>query len=128
MTFTEVESRVAEAITQGLREGLVHPGDPSKDQPAVAIPIPAFRTGSMPPEMAEHVTTTARLIGEAIVHRIKDVAALGEREPELPLVPDGRVVVYCRCQQPLTRLITRNNVATVDAKAFTADLQRHQCR
>lgn len=126
---------MAEVITKGLREGLVHPGDASKDQPSVAIPIPAFRTASMPPEMAEHVTTTARLIGEAIVHQIRSEATLVPNDEykkltgtEYPPVPDGRVVVYCRCQQPLTRLVTRNNVATVDGPTFRASLDGHVCR
>lgn len=135
MSFSAVEARVAELITKGLREGLVHPGNPDTDQPSVAIPIPAFRTASMPPEMSEHVTTTARLIGEAIVHQIKSEATLVPNDEyakltgtEHPPVPDGRVVVYCRrCQNPVTRLVTRNNVATTDPKLLVHELSGHEC-
>lgn len=132
MALSEVDVRAAELITQGLRTGLVHPGDKSKDQPSVAIPIPAFRTASMPPEMAEHVDSMARLIGEAVVHLLTSsgislVDSL-EAAVEHPTPPEGTVALWCRCQQPLTRIPVKDQVATLDGPALAAELKAHSCR
>lgn len=135
MTLSDVEARVAGVITRGLREGLVHPGDPSKNQAEVGIPLPPFKTAGMPPEMTEHVETMANLMGEAIAHLIASEVALVDKDEyakltgtEHPPMPDGRVMVYCRCGNPLVRMSTKNNVATVDSVTFTSSLAGHTCR
>jgi hypothetical protein len=124
---TDIDARVAETITRGLRTGLVHPGD-GKDRPAVAIPIPAFRTASMPPEMAEHVDKTAGLIAEAIVHLIHQSGFdIQDAEAPRPVPPEGTVAVYCRCQKPLTRLTVSGQLSTVDGPSLAAELKAHTC-
>lgn len=135
MGLSGVEAKVADIVTKGLREGLIHPGDESRNMPAVGIPLLPFKTAGMPPEMVTHVEATAKLMAEAIVHLIATEVTLVDNaeyakltDTEHPPMPDGpRVMVYCRCQRPLTRLMTKDNIATVDGPTFISTLIGHTC-
>jgi hypothetical protein len=52
---------VADLITEHLCTGLIHPGN-GADKPAVALPLPMFRTTGMPDKMADNVKNTANTI------------------------------------------------------------------
>lgn len=62
---------IAELISQGLTDGLNHPGNPAADQPPTTIRLPLFRLAGQPPEITEQVENTVTLIGEAIVYLIE---------------------------------------------------------
>lgn len=128
--YTGIEAKVADSIAAGFRNGFTHPGDPDTGQPPISIPLPPFRTASMPPEMGEQVDATAKLIAEAIVALITTEATLidsKELADEHPKPPPDTVMVYCRCHKPLARLHTRDDVATVDAELLIHGLSAHQC-
>lgn len=60
---------IAALISQGLVDGLEHPGNES-DSPGT-IRLPLFRMAGQPPEMYEQIQATVTMIGEAIVHLIE---------------------------------------------------------
>jgi len=64
-------SEIAQLIGDHLGPGLPHPGNPARDEPPRLLPLVAFRTTGMPPEMAEHARTTAKVVGEAVVNLIE---------------------------------------------------------
>lgn len=121
-------------LTQRLPGGLIHPGDPSKGQPAQALPLPGLAATGIPPEMAEHFaaesgmpgTDTARLLAEAIVHTITesgmtilsndDIAAL---EAQAADAPDGTriVAVHTECDRARTRPILELTVTKATDRA-----------
>lgn len=60
--------QIAQLIADHLHTGLPHPGD---GQQPVTLPMPAFRTTGMPPQLAEQITATRRMLGEAVVYLIE---------------------------------------------------------
>lgn len=119
--------KIAELISNGLRDGLTHPGrDGSGPTPIV---LPLFRTAGMPPEMADLVNETTVLLGEAIV-------ALIESEGESEIIerdradefrvadaaaPRRQVALHCACDKgrrdPLAVLtVTNSPFVIVDGK------------
>lgn len=135
MSLSDTEARAVAAVNKGFTEGFIHPGDEDKQMPPVAIPSP-FRTGGLAPELTTHIEATAKLMAEAIVHTIADEVVMVDKaayakltDTEHPPTPQGRVTVYCRCGDPLTRLVVNDsNVATVDGPTFTSELEGHTCR
>jgi len=103
--------RIADLITNGLRSGLVHPGDPATNTPAMPISLgPAFQTSGMPPQMAELANKTAELLGEAIVALIEsegkceivdseELATLRIAERNAPA---RTIPVHCQCDTTRT--------------------------
>jgi hypothetical protein len=72
-------------IVKCLTEGVMHPGDQSKDQPAkLLIPLPGFRASGLTPEQAAHFANeaglpdndAAKLYAEALVNAIETVGGL----------------------------------------------------
>lgn len=59
---------IAELISQGLAEGLDHPGQDGAGP--ITIRLPLFRMAGQPPEITQQVENTVTMIGEAIVHLI----------------------------------------------------------
>lgn len=62
---------IAELISQGLAEGLDHPGQDGAGQLPITIRLPLFRMAGQPPEITQQVENTVTMIGEAIVHLIE---------------------------------------------------------
>lgn len=60
---------IADLLARSFGEGFVHPGD-GKTGPVV-VPIAGYRTTGMPPQMADIMDISAKLLGEAIVHTIE---------------------------------------------------------
>lgn len=60
---------IAELISQGLAEGLDHPGQDGAGP--ITIRLPLFRMAGQPPEITQQVENTVTMIGEAIVHLIE---------------------------------------------------------
>ena len=134
--MNELETRIANVVAQGLRDGLIHPGDPAQNQPPIAIPLAAFRgSPTLPPDQAEHMQATTQLVAEAIVALIStqvelvDPAELTElRDGDHPPAPDGTTMVYCRqCHLPLVGLPIREGVSTVDPRVLANNVTAHRC-
>lgn len=104
------DEKIAKLISEALRGGLVHPGDPENDVPPVPIALPFSNRPGQPKEMTKLMDGTVKLIGEAIVHLIKtkgetelvpanEVGQLrqtaGEFEP-------ASVKIHCRCDTTRT--------------------------
>lgn len=64
----------AALIADHLQTGLVHPGD--ENHKPVLVPLPMFRTTAMPEELANHVKTLAKMLGQAIVHLLRTEGGL----------------------------------------------------
>lgn len=134
--MNEIEQQVANLVAQGLRDGLVHPGDPAQNQPPIAIPLAAFRGApTLPPDQAEHLQATAQLVAEAIVALISTQATIVDPQElvelkggDHPPAPTGTTMVYCRrCHKPLVGIPVRDGVATVDPGLFVNSLSAHRC-
>ena len=127
--------KIAELISQGLREGLMAPGvDGAKPTPLV---LPGFRTAGMPKEMADLVDETSKLLGEAIVLLIEDSGSVivdKTKMEELAIAEadesaNRQVAVHCRCDSgrisPLAIFtITNSPVVLVDGKQLIAGLSK----
>lgn len=123
-----------ELLAARLASGLVHPGDPERDQPPVAMPLPGLSSTGIPPEMAEHFATEAglphndapRLLAEAIVALLEtelaggstivadtDLAAL---RTEAAAAPEGRrvIAVHCNCDITLANPLLELTVGNTD--------------
>ena len=108
--------QVFEKITNAIRTGLPHPGNPDTDQPPTTITLPGFNGKGLPPELGEHITGTARLMAEAIV-------ALIEADNEIVLIeeiarlcrvtadaPHQNISIVCRkCGQPLVVFLSNGD-------------------
>lgn len=125
----------ATLIAQGLRDGLVHPGDGTTKP--IALPLPAFRTTGMPPELAEQVDKTTTLIAEAIIALIEqhtamidktELAALRTAAELAEAQPSPTIAVHCRCdttrRNPLLRLRVQGDVAVIDGRQLLTGLAR----
>lgn len=127
-----MNQRAATLIAQALRDGLIHPGKPELNQPAVAIPLP-FRSHGMPPEMRRNVDATTQLLAEAIVHYLEthqqtiidsgEVAQLKLDAAPADHDPQGVVTVHCFCDRtrnnPLLHLVIKDKTAVIDGAALT---------
>ena len=125
--------KIADLISNRLRDGLTHPGHDGG--PPTPIALPFFRTAGMPPEMGDLVTETANMLGEAIVALIE-----GEGESEIidrdqavefrvadEAAPRRQVLVHCRCDKkrsdPLAVLtVTNNPHVVIDGKQLIEGL------
>lgn len=98
---------LAAKIAAALRDGITHPGDKGKGLPPRPIMLPFKGTAGMPQEMADLMTATTNLLGEAIVHLIEqshDIVAKGlvtELQSKVDAKPYmGREVsVHCNCDR-----------------------------
>jgi hypothetical protein len=114
--------RVAELIAQRMPTGLPHPGNRETNQPPILIPLPAFRTTGMPAEMADQISNTTTLIGEAIVNLIEtegDSEIIGRAELDglraAEQRPGAPLAVLCSgCRKPLLWLNVVNGQAVVN--------------
>lgn len=125
--------KIAELISNGLRNGLVHPG--RDGGPPTPIILPLFRTAGMPPEMGDLVNETVTLLGEAVVALIEgeggseivDREEVAEFRIADEAAPQRQVAVHCRCDKkhadPLAILtVTNSPYITVDAKQLIKGL------
>lgn len=113
------DQSVIDLVAQALANGLTHPGD-QKSGP-IALPLPMFRTASLPPDMAEQFAQEAglphadiaRLTAEALVHTMEnagkgivDTAEL-ERLQAVDAAAEPQrhrdVDIHCRCGAKLLR-------------------------
>jgi hypothetical protein len=114
---TPTDQRAAQLIADNLAGGLIHPGDGNGQKP-VAIPLPPFRTAGMPPALTQHLTTTARMLGEAIVHLLRrhgielidaaELEKLRALDPKQP--PPKTVTVECPHGHPLLEIVPRPTI------------------
>jgi hypothetical protein len=135
-TNGQVSSHAADIITNALTgKGLTHPGNPEQKQPPTTIPLP-FRTTGMPPQLAQQVQTTTRLLAEAIVHLL-------ETEGHLTLIPTTEldqlretaaepytgptVAIYCPHGQPVLEIAARPHIR-LHAAQLAALTEAAQCR
>lgn len=126
-----MNKRAADLIAQALRDGLVHPGKPELDQPAVGIPLP-FRTTGMAPGMKRNVDATVTLMAEAIVYHLEshqqtildsgEVEQLRREAAPADENPQGVVTVHCMCDrqrsEPLLHLVIKDKTAVIDGSAL----------
>lgn len=113
---------MASLIAKHLSTGLPHPGNPDNGQPAILIPLPAFRTDGMSPPQAAQIQATTVLIGQAIVHLIEtgtgaELVDKAELE-QLRAPPEGQPMpVECIvCRKPLLWLNVVNGRAVINAR------------
>ena len=132
--------KIAALITDALVEGrLVHPGDPARDLPERQIVLPIFQSEGQPKEVADLMSTTAKFLGEAIVHLIEtegetSMVPTGEladmRVATTPEAPGRRIVkVHCRCDtdrsMPLAVLtVDSSDRVVIDGKQLISGLHR----
>lgn len=113
------DQSVIDLIAQSLANGLTHPGD-QKSGP-IALPLPMFRTASLPPDMAEQFAQEAglphadiaRLTAEALVHTMEnsgkaivDTAELERLQAVDAAAEPHRhrdVHFHCHCGGPIAR-------------------------
>ena len=105
-------------IAERLPSGLLHPGDPTNNQPAKLLPLPGLRSSGLPPELAEEfakaagfpVSDVPKLIAEALIHLIETDGQctivlnrqLAEQQaqtttPEQANPSMPTIQVYCQC-------------------------------
>ena len=103
--------RIAQLISERLRSGLTHPGDPAHDVPAKQLVLPFGRQAGMPEEMTRLVDATVKQLGEAIVYLIEsegesaivDRLVYEDQQAQLMPPPVKRVIpVHCRCDKRWT--------------------------
>ena len=84
-----LNQRAVDVLVRGLTQGVTHPGDPNKDQPAKLLaPLPAFRSMGLPPGQAAHFANeanlpdsdAARVYAEALVQALQDAGVLGDAD------------------------------------------------
>lgn len=132
---------IAERIAHGLRNGLIHPGDPANDLPPKNLVLP-FRTVGMPKEMADLVNETVKAISEAVVAVIEEDHELVPRGEAVTMraaiggnpLPNAReVAVHCRCDKarkdPLMILTLGDEaVAIIDGKQLIKGLSMREIK
>lgn len=133
--------RIAQLISDNLPNGLVIPGDPSRNEPDIPLVLPAFNPNiaGTPPEYAELISTAVKTLGEAIVHLIEtkgestivsrthleDLESIASDAPEPEILP-----VHCRkCdpkyQNPLMLLsFDARRRIMIDGKVFLSELAK----
>ena len=121
-------------ITNGLINGLPHPGDPSDGSQPHAIVLPVFNTVGQPPEVVEQTTGMAKSLAEAIAFLIKSEGFSVVETQELdslrsshePTKEQRTVSVYCRCDaaNPLLMLsITNSPKVTIDGRSLLSSFR-----
>lgn len=131
-----MNNAVADLIAKGLQEGLVHPGDPTKGQDPIAIPLP-LKTVGMPPELKRQVQAQVKLMAEAITALIEtrytiidtdEFAALRNTADLADSQPGQRISLHCRCdtnrRNPLLRLTVKGEHAIVDGRQLLTGLTK----
>lgn len=133
-------AELARLISEGMRDGMIHPGDPSRDVPARPIAFPVFRSQGQPKEVADLIDATVKQLGEAVVHLIEtrgETALVPISEYEnlkgLSDEPPGQrtVVVHCHCDakraDPLIVLSVDNrDHVTVPGQQLIANLSQRE--
>lgn len=105
--FTDVQRQMVDLIADKLRNGIVHPGDASRDVAPTPIALPFGRVAGRPKEMDDLLDKTATLLAEAVVHTVVtegDVELVARAEAATMRINAGeagsglRVVpIHCRC-------------------------------
>lgn len=114
---------VTAMIADKLRTGLIHPGDPARDQPAKPVIIPGLKpTAGMPQQMAEQVSEAATMIAEAIVALIETDYTINTKQIHDTVPPDDSVVTL-RCRHK--ELFTFNPSRPVDCTRLHQALSEH---
>lgn len=115
---------IAELIADNLAM-LPHPGKPETNESARLIPLAAFRTTGLAPEMREHVANTALCVGEAIVHLIErdgsvivNAGELADLKRAENLPGDVMPVICTVCRQPIALLRIVNGRALAAPRAL----------
>jgi len=102
------DERIAQLISEKLRDGIIHPGYPDRDVPPKPIMLPFKKTAGMPKEMSDLMAETAKQLAEAIVDLIEgegnsDIVPKDEvrsmRRAAGAGDPVSTVPVYCRCNR-----------------------------
>ena len=122
--------QVFEKITNGIRTGLPHPGNPDTDQPPMTFVLPGFDGKGLPPELGEHITATARMVAEAIValieadNEIVPTAEIARLRRIAADAPQRNILIVCRkCSQPLVAFVYNgDSQISVDPKPMLTTL------
>jgi hypothetical protein len=84
-----INQRAVDIITKGLTNGVIHPGDSSKNQPAkMLMPLPGFRNAGLPPGQAAAFANeaglpdsdAAKIYAEALVATLEAEGTLGDAD------------------------------------------------
>jgi hypothetical protein len=114
-------------ISQGLINGLPHPGDPDDGSQPHAIILPVFNTVGQPPEIVEQTAGMARSLAEAIAFLIEekgmsvvDTTELNSLRTSYDPAKGRRIVsVHCQCDTALLMLsVTDGPKVVVDGGAL----------
>lgn len=123
-------------LAEKLRTGLIHPGDPNSNKPAVAFPMP-FRTSHLPKQLADQAAEATRLWAEAIVAHIENdghctiinTAELEQLRNDAA-TPAETVTVHCRkCDKtakPLLVLSIRGKHTMIDGRQLITTLSARE--
>jgi hypothetical protein len=112
---------VAQLIADRLGPGLPHPGRAATKEKPRLLPLVAFRTAGMPPEMRDMIEDTAVCVGEAIVNLVETDggcvimprAELDELRAAEDMPGDCMPVVCMSCKQTMMILRVVNGRALV---------------
>lgn len=124
--------QVFEKITDAFRTGLPHPGNPQRDQKPSTFVLPGFNGKGLPPELADHVTATARVVAEAVVavietdHEIVSKEEIAQLRRVCSDVPSQDIQVICRrCKNLLVSLSYHgDHQIAIDGRALLTRLAR----
>lgn len=129
---------IAEMLARRLADGFLHPGDPENDVPPRPIILPFKPAPGMPEEMGKLMTSSAKLVAEAMVEAI-------ETDADCEIVPRAEIrtmkhtigaddgpslmPIYCRCdtrrERPLAILtVSDPGAVVIEGMSFLGGLRQ----